>query len=515
MRVRTLGLLLWMAAATAWAQSGPSLSVEYAHLGVFKDALWYRSGDVTYVSPVLLRKIGWSVELSSETAKVSAEGRDFSLEVKAFQGKPYLPLEIALKLVGAAYSWSEGESKMTVLGSVRNIESTPEGVRIDSTLGIQPRAYLLTGPDRFVVDFTGAKLDDRVAGSLPSGWRVMQWQPNVVRFVVENPAVATMAVPDLAAGRRFELALPAAVPVQNVQTVVTVGKPEIVASDERGASFRMAVTGRSDKKPSAVFLDPRTVQLTFPGARADSPGIVKRPIDGVASIESTEDGAGRVVVVWNLERPMAFDLTTTGSAATLRLRSPNVFASGLVGRVIVIDPGHGGKDGGATTAGVREKDLALKTATQIAEELSSRGASVIMTRSTDEFISLTERPSIANRSKADAFISVHFNSNSINNSRSGTITFYHAQNSMDMLLAACINQEVAKVSGLPDLGIWSDQRIYKSGFAVLRGAEMPSVLLELGFVNHATDRTRAQQEQFRQVIGQAVARGVEVFFSGK
>ncbi|MCA1995860.1 MAG: N-acetylmuramoyl-L-alanine amidase, partial [Armatimonadetes bacterium] len=66
-------------------------------------------------------------------------------------------------------------------------------------------------------------------------------------------------------------------------------------------------------------------------------------------------------------------------------------------------------------------------------------------------------------------------------------------------------------SGLPNLGTWSDGKIYASGFAVLRYAKMPAVLLELGFINHATDLRRIRTDDFRKRVASAVVEGLKVF----
>jgi N-acetylmuramoyl-L-alanine amidase len=183
----------------------------------------------------------------------------------------------------------------------------------------------------------------------------------------------------------------------------------------------------------------------------------------------------------------------------------------LAGKLIVVDPGHGGKDRGANSNGVFEKDLNLKIGRLVAEELAKAGATVIMTRKTDVFISLNERALIAERNKADLFVSCHINSTGGSGSQSGGITFHHLGRPVSRLLAECIQDELAKIGGIPDRGVWSDGKIYRSGFAVLRQTTMPGVLLELGFINHSRDRARLVQEDFQRGVAAAVVRGIKVF----
>jgi N-acetylmuramoyl-L-alanine amidase len=78
-------------------------------------------------------------------------------------------------------------------------------------------------------------------------------------------------------------------------------------------------------------------------------------------------------------------------------------------------------------------------------------------------------------------------------------------------MADCIQREIVKVSGLPSMGVWSDQRIYQTGFAVLRGATMPAVLIECGFLNTKKDRARMQTDEFQNGIATAVVKGLKAY----
>ena len=176
----------------------------------------------------------------------------------------------------------------------------------------------------------------------------------------------------------------------------------------------------------------------------------------------------------------------------------------------MVDPGHGGHDTGAKSNGVFEKDLTLAVAKLLTDELTRAGATVIMTRKTDVFIPLLIRSDIANRNRADFFISVHINSTASAGSQTGSIAFHHKNNPVGLALAESIIAEIAKVSGLPSKGAWSDGRIYQSGFSVLRETRPPAaVLLELGFINNNRDRARMTTDDFKAKIAAAIARGVQ------
>src|SRR5262249_47191768 len=147
------------------------------------------------------------------------------------------------------------------------------------------------------------------------------------------------------------------------------------------------------------------------------------------------------------------------------------------------------------------KDITLPIARLVASKLSDEGCTVLLTRDDDTFVPLPDRPGVANGSAADFFVSVHINSNGVDESRSGTTTYFHFDDPDCKLLAECIQAEIAKISGLPDNGVASDRTVAKTkGFAVLRGSEMPAVLVEVAYINNSKDRSLLLKDEFRQKI---------------
>jgi len=271
-------------------------------------------------------------------------------------------------------------------------------------------------------------------------------------------------------------------------------------------------TGPLVSPPTAKYLDPLTVEINFPGLASFEPGPEWVPNDWIKGLVLSQAG-GRVTATLTLVRPTGFTVNPASNRVVVRWVRPKGQDGRLAGKVIVVDAGHGGIDGGARSPDGRvlEKNLTLSVARQIARVLSAEGAAVVLTRSDDRRIPLKDRSLIANRSGALAFISIHFNSNRIANSRSGTMTFFHKRDPVGMLLAECLHRPLVKAIGLSNLGTLSDTRIYSSGFAVLRYAEVPAVLLELGFINHASDRQRVTQTAVQERIAQAVVTGLKTF----
>jgi N-acetylmuramoyl-L-alanine amidase len=162
--------------------------------------------------------------------------------------------------------------------------------------------------------------------------------------------------------------------------------------------------------------------------------------------------------------------------------------------VVVVDPGHGGPDPGAIgVGGIQEKDIVLDIARELAAKLRDQGIEVIMTRDADIDLDLEPRVALAERVKADFFVSIHANSIDINHPNvNGLQTYYFHDNSNR--LAQVIQQEVLQTTGVIDRGVKTAR------FYVIRNTSMPAVLVEVGFVTgrddaaHLADATRLLQK---------------------
>ena len=206
---------------------------------------------------------------------------------------------------------------------------------------------------------------------------------------------------------------------------------------------------------------------------------------------------------------------------------------------IVVDPGHGGRDSGARGNGYNEKDIALQVATRLANNLR-QDYNVIMTRDSDFFVPLDTRAKIGNDANADFFISIHLNSSS-SSSANGTEVFYFSKKDQGSYAAQVAKFE-NKVDGsygdvpfsdfiLNDIFYRKNQKtsqaiaesvlnnlinttglrrrgVFGANFAVLRGSNSPSILVELGFMNNYSDLsqylTPDGQERAANAIGSAI-----------
>jgi len=171
-------------------------------------------------------------------------------------------------------------------------------------------------------------------------------------------------------------------------------------------------------------------------------------------------------------------------------------------QTVVIDPGHGGADLGAADSYVYEKHINLDVARRLERSLKDAGFKTIMTRSKDEFIALSERSAIANRSRNAIFVSIHFNS-SYRLAALGIETFYRSSESGK--LAELVQKELIKNVRATDRGVKT------ANFAVLRNTKHPAVLVEGGFVSNKEERSAMCDPIYRQVVADSIARAVVSF----
>lgn len=148
---------------------------------------------------------------------------------------------------------------------------------------------------------------------------------------------------------------------------------------------------------------------------------------------------------------------------------------------IILDPGHGGYDNGATYNGRLEKNDNLNLALAVGDILSEMGYDVVYTRTDDRYDSPSAKAQIGNNSGADYFISFHRNSASYPNQYSGVQTLVYNAYGIAYELAENINAALEQV-GFNNINIEE-----RKNLAVLRGTNMPAVLIETGFINSDYD----------------------------
>ena len=235
--------------------------------------------------------------------------------------------------------------------------------------------------------------------------------------------------------------------------------------------------------------------------------------------------------------------TNTYTPPQQKPTGPRYSTSGNKKYTIVVDPGHGGHDSGARGNGYNEKDIALQVATRLANNLR-RDYNVIMTRDSDFFVPLDTRAKIGNDANADFFISIHLNSGS-SSSANGTEVFYFSKKDEGSYAArvAQIENRVDSSYGdtpfsdlvVKDIFYRTNQKksqaiattvldnlinniglrrrgVFGANFAVLRGSNSPSILVELGFMNNYGDLSQYLTPEGQERAAQAIANAIRQYF---
>lgn len=169
---------------------------------------------------------------------------------------------------------------------------------------------------------------------------------------------------------------------------------------------------------------------------------------------------------------------------------------------IVIDPGHGGIDPGATGNGLLEKNLNLDICRRLAEKLAAYDADITLTRDSDTAVDLKNRADIANRTSADFFLSIHCNAGG----GEGFESYAHITAPATTLsIREVLHREVARYCLERNI---ADRGMKLADFAVLRHSKMPAALLELLFVDHPRDAELLQNTLFLNGLASAVVQGL-------
>lgn len=348
--------------------------------------------------------------------------------------------------------------------------------------------------------------------------------------------------------------------VRAVQPVQRPGGVEVtVVSGERYGKIRAF----SLKDPDRIVVDvlvaqpesantgmpPSTKAVTPPAVLPPPPGPMAPAVEALPAGQPNENSGGSArasngkteappIQISEALRPSPVGPNREGSG------------NGSTGLTIVLDPGHGGHDTGAVgPTGLMEKDVVLDLALRLRSLLRKRlGVRVLMTRSEDVFVPLQERTAIANRAKADFFISLHVNG-SRQRGAVGFETYYFTREPSDndarasaqrenlvierdgtsgkdqesllriTLADMAVTRDIKESGELAELALSTldkilkvENRGVKSGpFYVLATAAMPAVLVESAFITNPREERKLQQDQYRQRIAEALFEGIEKY----
>jgi len=463
--------------------------------------------------------------------------------------------------------------------------STPDYTRvaIDVESEVKFGSRRIDNPDRIFFDLRGTRLASTLVGKtldIDDGFlkkiRVAQFAPGRTRVVLEVDSLSSynaFLLPD---------------PYRLIIDIHGKGSRKTKATDDAAAVNTPAKSaddvvaditkpGESDRKPADASLvaksatAPKKVVVVNGGDEAEedvqaatvqtAPSVAagKTPHEDVADDSSGDQALPPAGQASRDSKPALRSSLKAGKATDPETREARPMAAGdrsliralglKIGR-IVIDPGHGGHDTGTIGPnGLEEKNLVVDVGRRLGKLLETRmGADVVYTRKDDTFIPLETRTAIANRERADLFISIHANSSRDASAR-GVETYYlNFTSSPEALEVAARENAVSdkSIHELQDLvkkialkskidesrefasdveeslhsGLASkspairDRGVKKAPFIVLIGANMPSILAEISFVSNPTDEKRLETGEYRQKIAESLYRGIAKYVSG-
>jgi N-acetylmuramoyl-L-alanine amidase len=398
---------------------------------------------------------------------------------------------------------------------------------------VQYKVSRLVNPERLIIEFARTSTDRLMI--TPAKELLADSQPGTKTPVV--PVIPPMPEVEPETAMEYPPFVPPKV------TLPKPKRPVLLLAEPR---VTMTPT-RVPPAESTAFLAHNRLPSTPPPS-PPPPRVAAPPVQVAKSAPAVEKPAAGIIVAKKPEEPYSYKPkdgskgpypTEPALPGNARPDGSMIRALGLkIGR-IVIDPGHGGQDFGATgPTGLNEKDVTLDISLRLAEMLNKRlGAEVVLLRNDDTAISPERRTEMANESKADLFLSIHANSSSVP-AAAGIETFYlsvaasngasdvaarenassqrNVHEMQGLLEKIALNAKVsesrefaARVQrALVDSLKGLDRGVKRAPFIVLIGAQMPAILAEVGFISNPRDEARMKQPAERQKIAESLFKGI-------
>lgn len=417
----------------------------------------------------------------------------------------------------ASSDFGERVSGMTEVTGIR-VNSGSEKIRIvvDANAPVSYRTMTLSNPNRVVVDLKGAWLSNKVKKNIPvdsrfvNAIRIGQFNKDTVRVVVENKVGASnYNVFSLKGGPVPGRLVMDFGNIHGDTSKATIALPDVKHDSSGTASPSTSDAGSSTPQtPSADT----SQQATDASQGQDTDHSVTDSSVPASSGQDDLDAPAKEAAgdtQTSPNQPAAITDDTDADIAAL---------TGLKGRKITIDAGHGGNDSGAIgPTGVMEKSVTLRIANELRRLLVAEGATVYMTRTTDTEVSpkganasdieeLQARCDVANNSKSDIFISIHMDSFSSGAAKGTTGYYYSLGSKRSRDLADKVRQGVIDQIGTSSRGTQS------CNFYVVKHTDMPATLVEVAFISNPQEEQLLNSEEGIKKAAQGIADGIADYF---
>ncbi|MFW6437581.1 MAG: N-acetylmuramoyl-L-alanine amidase [Armatimonadota bacterium] len=427
------------------------------------------------------------------------------------------PLRPVLSAIGADVRWNPAAKDLYVDTRIDSVKvyADEQGARVEIASPLRSEAALcqVRDPERAYVDIAGASVKLEHEHTLVSlgdvlrvRWAQFESDPPIARVVVDLSGKADVRWEPHPEGLGGSMIVGE---VHGDEPLIERRLPMIagISTNVPDADTTLVQVQLSD--PADADLDvrrnPDRITLSFPDAAPQMPVApmeVDSPFVGSVRLHGTAGVPGAKLIL-EMKQLIHFDIDEAADPPAVTL----VFKRGkLSDKRIVIDPGHGGRDSGARGHRLLEKEVNLDVGRQVATKLAAMGAQTMLTRDSDVYVDLYDRPGMANRIDADLFLSIHCNAMPTRNTGHGTETFYYHDRSM--ALGAVVHAELMGALRRTDRGLkWAN-------FCVTRESDMPAVLVELMFLNDDTEEALLAKPGVRTAAADAIVEGLRKYVEG-
>ena len=270
-------------------------------------------------------------------------------------------------------------------------------------------------------------------------------------------------------------------------------------------------------KPTAEVKAPVVSTQKPSTSKSSGPKVIVVPKSSSESSKATNKDTNKVTNKATSQNDTTVATKHEPEELPLAIKSKKKFRTGdgIKGKIITLDPGHGGSDPGAIGAsGLKEKQITLEIGMRLKELLEKEGAKVYMTRTTDKDVysanasdraELQARVNVAEKNNSDLFISLHINS-SVNKNVGGFSSYYYPKTDYDLKIAQAIQNKFAKNFGVDNLGV------RQANFYVVKRCSMPATLLEMCFISNPKEEKLMKGKWFQKKTARLIVEGVKDYF---
>ncbi|SHK43999.1 N-acetylmuramoyl-L-alanine amidase family protein [Desulforamulus aeronauticus] len=425
-------------------------------------------------------------------------------------GRMMIPLRVVSESLGAKVNWLNQEKTVTIEANQKTLKlkvNTKIAYVNDQSLTIDAPPKLIQNRTFVPLRFIGENLDSDVI------WDQEKYQA-IIKAREEKIDNSYLPTPNEENTNSEEPSSEEPNPENQVQNPRVLTKAEYQENEDQTIINLWVESGQH-----------KVTELTNPDRLVIDLSDTSKGVDGEATVNTKHVSTMRVGqftptttrVVLELKGKVSYQLNQSANLLNVVLvpkttsdnSSSQQPGEGYVHRVIndnniiVVDAGHGGKDsGGVGISGRYEKDITLPTALKLKTALESRGFQVEMTRSDDTFLELMDIVNITNRVNPFAFVSIHANKAG-NPSVTGveTYTFYGTDHTLADLVQSSIISKTQQV----------DRKVKEAGFVVIKYTQVPSILVETGFISNQGEEDFLFDPNNQTQIAEAIAEGVAKF----